>query len=75
MTPLQTAVILFPTTSTGRTLRAFLRLSPERTDKFTGWRGRLALLRSCGRPVLLLALLAAEQIVSRSSSPGEAGSY
>jgi membrane protein len=66
MTPLQTAVVLFPASLYGEGLRrAFLQLSPERPDKFTGWRGRLALLPIVAvAPVLVLALLAAGPVVS-----------
>ena len=66
MTPLQTAIVLFPASLYGEGLRrAFLQLSPERPDKFTGWRGRLALLPIVAiAPVLVLALLAAGPVVS-----------
>ena len=61
MTPLQTAVVLFPASLYGEGLRrAFLQLSPERPNRFTGWVGRLALLPVVAiAPVLVLALLAA----------------
>lgn len=61
MTPLQTVVVLFPASLYGEGLRrAFLQLSPERPDRFTGWRGRFALLPVVAvAPVLVLALLAA----------------
>jgi membrane protein len=66
MTPLQTAIVLFPASLYGEGLRrAFLQLSPERPDKFTGWRGRLALLPLVAiAPVLVLALLAAGPVVA-----------
>ena len=66
MTPLQTAVVLFPASLYGEGLRrAFLQLSTEVPDKFTGWRGRLALLPVLAiAPVLVLALLAAGPLVS-----------
>jgi membrane protein len=66
MTPLQTAIVLFPASLYGEGLRrAFLQLSPERPDKFTGWRGRVALLPIVAvAPVLVLALLAAGPVVS-----------
>ena len=66
MTPLQTAIVLFPASLYGEGLRrAFLQLSPERPDKFTGWRGRLALLPIVAiAPVLVLALLAAGPVVA-----------
>jgi len=66
MTPLQTAIVLFPASLYGEGLRrAFLQLSTEVPDKFTGWRGRLALLPVLAiAPVLVLALLAAGPLVS-----------
>jgi membrane protein len=66
MSPLQTAVVLFPASLYGEGLRrAFLQLSPERPDRFTSWRGRLALLPVVAiAPVLVLALLAAGPVVS-----------
>jgi membrane protein len=66
MTPLQTAVVLFPASLYGEGLRrAFLQLSPQRPDRFTGWRGRVALLPVVAiAPVLVLALLAAGPLVS-----------
>jgi membrane protein len=66
MTPLQTAVVLFPASLYGEGLRrAFLQLSPERPDRFTGWRGRLALLPVVAlAPLLLLGLVAAGPLVS-----------
>jgi membrane protein len=66
MSPLQTAVVLFPASLYGEGLRrAFLQLSPERPDRFTGWQGRLALLPIVAiAPVLVLALLAAGPVVS-----------
>ena len=66
MSPLQTAIVLFPASLYGEGLRrAFLQLSPERPDKFTGWLGRLALLPIVAiAPVLVLALLAAGPVVS-----------
>jgi membrane protein len=66
MTPLQTAIVLFPASLYGEGLRrAFLQLSTEVPDKFTGWRGRLALLPVLAiAPVLILALLAAGPLVS-----------
>jgi membrane protein len=66
MTPLQTAVVLFPASLYGEGLRrAFLQLSPLRPDRYTGWRGRLALLPIVAvAPVLVLALLAAGPVVS-----------
>jgi membrane protein len=66
MTPLQTAIVLFPASLYGEGLRrAFLQLSPEQPDRFTGWRGRLALLPVVAiAPVLVLALLAAGPLVS-----------
>jgi membrane protein len=65
-TPLQTAIVLFPASLYGEGLRrAFLQLSTEVPDKFTGWRGRLALLPVLAiAPVLVLALLAAGPLVS-----------
>ena len=61
MSPVQTLVVLFPASLYGEGLRrAFLQLSPEQPDKFTGWRGRFALLPVVAvAPVLVLALLAA----------------
>jgi membrane protein len=66
MSPLQTAVVLFPASLYGEGLRrAFLQLSPERPNWFTGWRGRLALLPVVAiAPVLVLALLAAGPVVA-----------
>jgi membrane protein len=66
MTPLQTAIVLFPASLYGEGLRrAFLQLSTEVPDKFTGWRGRLALLPVLAiAPVLVLALLAAGPVVA-----------
>lgn len=66
MTPLQTAIVLFPASLYGEGLRrAFLQLSPQRPDRFTGWLGRLALLPVVAiAPVLVLALLAAGPLVS-----------
>jgi membrane protein len=66
MTPLQTAVVLFPASLYGEGLRrAFLQLSPLRPDRYTGWRGRLALLPVIAiAPVLVLALLAAGPLVA-----------
>lgn len=66
MSPLQTAIVLFPASLYGEGLRrAFLQLSPERPDRFTGWQGRLALLPIVAiAPVLVLALLAAGPVVS-----------
>jgi membrane protein len=66
MTPLQTAIVLFPASLYGEGLRrAFLQLSTEAPDKFTGWRGRLALLPLLAiAPVLVLALLAAGPLVA-----------
>jgi membrane protein len=66
MTLLQTAVVLFPASLYGEGLRrAFLQLSPQRPNKFTGWRGRLALLPIMAiAPVLVLALLAAGPLVA-----------
>ena len=66
MSPLQTAVVLFPASLYGEGLRrAFLQLSPERPNRFTGWRGRLALLPVVAiAPVLVLALLAAGPVVA-----------
>ena len=66
MTPLQTAIVLFPASLYGEGLRrAFLQLSPERPDKFTGWLGRLTLLPIVAiAPVLVLALLAAGPVVA-----------
>jgi membrane protein len=66
MTPLQTAVVLFPASLYGEGLRrAFLQLSPLRPDRYTGWRGRLALLPVIAiAPVLVLALLAAGPVVA-----------
>ena len=66
MSPLQTAIVLFPASLYGEGLRrAFLQLSPERPDKFTGWLGRLTLLPIVAiAPVLVLALLAAGPVVA-----------
>ena len=66
MTPLQTAIVLFPCSLYGEGLRrAFLQLSPERPNRFTGWQGRLALLPIVAlAPVLVLALLAAAPYVA-----------
>ncbi len=66
MSPLQTAIVLFPASLYGEGLRrAFLQLSPEEPDRFTGWRGRLALLPVVAiAPVLVLALLAAGPVVA-----------
>ena len=66
MTPLQTAVVLFPASLYGEGLRrAFLQLSPQRPDRYTGWLGRLALLPVVAiAPALVLALLAAGPLVS-----------
>jgi membrane protein len=66
MSPLQTAVVLFPASLYGEGLRrAFLQLSPERPNRFTGWQGRLALLPVVAiAPVLVLALLAAGPVVA-----------
>jgi membrane protein len=66
MSPLQTAVVLFPASLYGEGLRrAFLQLSPERPNRFTGWRGRFALLPVVAiAPVLVLALLAAGPVVA-----------
>jgi membrane protein len=66
MSPLQTAIVLFPASLYGEGLRrAFLQLSPERPNRFTGWRGRLALLPVVAiAPVLVLALLAAGPVVA-----------
>ncbi len=66
MSPLQTVIVLFPASLYGEGLRrAFLQLSPEEPDKFTGWRGRLALLPLVAiAPVLVLALLAAAPVVT-----------
>ena len=66
MSPLQTAVVLFPASLYGEGLRrAFLQLSPASPNKFTGWSGRLALLPIVAvAPVLVLALLAAGPVVS-----------
>jgi membrane protein len=66
MSPLQTAIVLFPASLYGEGLRrAFLQLSPASPNKFTGWSGRLALLPIVAvAPVLVLALLAAGPVVS-----------
>jgi membrane protein len=58
--------VLFPASLYGEGLRrAFLQLSPQRPDRFTGWLGRLALLPVVAiAPVLVLALLAAGPLVS-----------
>ncbi len=66
MSPLQTAVVLFPASLYGEGLRrAFLQLSPAAPDRFTGWLGRVALLPVVAiAPVLVLALLAAAPLVS-----------
>ncbi len=66
MSPLQTVIVLFPASLYGEGLRrAFLQLSPEEPDKFTGWRGRLALLPLVAiAPVLVLALLASAPVVT-----------
>ncbi len=66
MSPLQTVIVLFPASLYGEGLRrAFLQLSPEEPDRFTGWRGRLALLPLVAiAPVLVLALLASAPVVS-----------
>jgi membrane protein len=66
MSPLQTAIVLFPASLYGEGLRrAFLQLSPERPNRYTGWRGRLALLPVVAiAPVLVLALLAAGPVVA-----------
>ena len=66
MTPMQTAIVLFPASLYGEGLRrAFLQLSPLRPDRYTGWRGRLALLPVIAiAPVLVLALLAAGPLVA-----------
>lgn len=66
MSPLQTIVVLFPASLYGEGLRrAFLQLSPERPNRFTGWRGRFALLPVVAvAPVLVLALLAAGPLVA-----------
>ena len=66
MSPLQTAIVLFPASLYGEGLRrAFLQLSPDAPNKFTGWRGRIALLPVVAiAPVLVLALLAAGPVVA-----------
>jgi membrane protein len=66
MSPLQTVIVLFPASLYGEGLRrAFLQLSPEEPDRFTGWRGRLALLPLVAiAPVLVLALLASAPVVT-----------
>jgi membrane protein len=66
MSPLQTAIVLFPASLYGEGLRrAFLQLSPASPNKFTGWSGRLALLPIVAvAPMLVLALLAAGPVVS-----------
>lgn len=66
MSPLQTAIVLFPASLYGEGLRrAFLQLSPASPNRFTGWSGRLALLPIVAvAPVLVLALLAAGPVVS-----------
>ena len=76
MSPLQTAIVLFPASLYGEGLRrAFLQLSPERPDKFTGWLGRLSLLPIVAiAPVLVLALLPPGRWCRRSTSPAVAAS-
>ena len=66
MSPVQTAVVLFPASLYGEGLRrAFLQLSPDHPNWFTGWRGRLAVLPVVAlAPLLLLGLLAAGPLVS-----------
>ena len=66
MSPLQTAIVLFPASLYGEGLRrAFLQLSPERPNRFTGWLGPpRAAARRRDRPVLVLALLAAGPVVA-----------
>jgi membrane protein len=74
MSTLQTVIVLFPASLYGEGLRrAFLQLSPEEPDRFTGWRGRLALLPVVAiAPVLVLALLAAGPVVAPLYAAGGA---
>lgn len=65
-------VLLFPASLYGEGLRrAFLQLSPQTAARFTGWRGRLALLPVVAvAPLLVLALLATAPVVAPLYSGG-----
>jgi membrane protein len=62
----QVLVALFPASLYGEGLRrAFLQLSPQSGDRFTGWRGRLGLVPVIVvAPILVLALLVAAPYVA-----------
>ncbi|HXV94224.1 MAG TPA: YhjD/YihY/BrkB family envelope integrity protein, partial [Pseudonocardia sp.] len=66
LSPLQVLIVLFPASLYGEGLRrAFLQLSPDRPNAFTGWRGRVALLPLVAiAPALVLAVLAAAPVVA-----------
>jgi membrane protein len=66
LTWVQTLVAVFPASLYGEGLRrAFLQLSPRRSERLTGWRGRLGLLPVVlAAPVLVAALLACAPLVA-----------
>ncbi|MEK6440745.1 YhjD/YihY/BrkB family envelope integrity protein [Pseudonocardia sp. T1-2H] len=63
---LQTIVVLFPASLYGEGLRrAFLQLSPRRSERLTGWRGRLGVLPVVAlAPLLVLAVLASAPVAA-----------
>lgn len=63
---LQTIVALFPASLYGEGLRrAFLQLSPRRSERLTGWRGRLGVLPVVAlAPLLVLAVLASAPVAA-----------
>jgi membrane protein len=63
---LQTSVALFPASLYGEGLRrAFRQLSPRRSERLTGWRGRLGVLPVVAlAPLLVLAVLASAPVAA-----------
>jgi membrane protein len=63
---LRTVVALFPASLYGEGLRrAFLQLSPRRSERLTGWRGRLGVLPVVAlAPLLVLAVLASAPVAA-----------
>ena len=63
---LQTVVALFPASLYGEGLRrAFLQLSPRRSERLTGWRGRVGVLPVVAlAPLLVLTVLASAPVAA-----------
>jgi membrane protein len=63
---LRTVVALFPASLYGEGLRrAFLQLSPRRSERLTGWRGRVGVLPVVAlAPLLVLAVLASAPVAA-----------